>query len=46
MARNVTWADIIAEAEANGWDWYDQDGQTWTWLSFGVGQDYGVDSET
>ncbi len=46
MARNVTWADIIAEAEANGWDWYDQDGQTWTWLSFGVGQDYGVDTAT
>ncbi|MHA1851556.1 MAG: hypothetical protein ACTSW8_09920 [Candidatus Thorarchaeota archaeon] len=46
MAKNVTWADILAEAEANGWDWYSQDEQTWTWLSFGVGQDYGVESET
>jgi hypothetical protein len=46
MAQNATWADILAEAEENGWDWYSQDEQTWTWLSFGVGQDYGVDSES
>ncbi|TFG30231.1 hypothetical protein EU528_08500 [Candidatus Thorarchaeota archaeon] len=45
MARNVTWADILAEAEANGWDWYSQEEQTWTWLSFGVGQNYGVQGE-
>ncbi|MGD9395400.1 MAG: hypothetical protein PVJ05_03135 [Candidatus Thorarchaeota archaeon] len=46
MARNVTWEDILAEAEANGWDWFDQGEQEWTWLSFGVGQHYGVESET
>ncbi|MFW9836083.1 MAG: hypothetical protein ACFFE7_01080 [Candidatus Thorarchaeota archaeon] len=46
MGRNVTWEDILAEAEANGWDWFDQGEQEWTWLSFGVGQHYGVDSET
>jgi len=46
MAKNVTWADALAEAEANGWDWYSQEEQSWTWLSFGVGQNYGVDSET
>ncbi|MGY5873177.1 MAG: hypothetical protein RTV72_13080 [Candidatus Thorarchaeota archaeon] len=45
MAKNVTWADIIAEAEENGWDWYDQNEQTYSWLSFGVGQNYGVDSD-
>jgi hypothetical protein len=44
MARNVTWEDILAEALANGWDWMTQDEQTWTWLSFGVGQHYGVDA--
>jgi hypothetical protein len=42
MAKNVTWADIVAEAEEKGYDWIDSNEQTWTWLSFGVGQDYGV----
>jgi len=46
MAKNVTWADILEEAQANGWDWYSDNEQTWTWLSFGVGQNYGVESET
>ena len=46
MVNNVTWEDILAEAIANGWDWVSQDEQTWTWLSFGIGQDYGVESET
>lgn len=45
MVNNVTWEDILAEALANGWDWVSQDEQTWTWLSFGFGQDYGVDTE-
>ncbi len=44
--NNVTWEDLLAEAIANGWDWYSQDEQTWTWLSFGLGQDYGVGNET
>ena len=44
--NNVTWEDILAEAIANGWDWYSQEEQTWTWLSFGLGQDYGVGNET
>ncbi|MBD3404797.1 MAG: hypothetical protein GF411_01520 [Candidatus Lokiarchaeota archaeon] len=42
MAENVTWADILAEAEANGWDWISSNEQSWTWLSFGVGQNYGT----
>lgn len=42
MAKNVTWTDIVAEAEANGWDWITSNEQSWTWLSFGVGQDYGT----
>ena len=46
MAKNVTWEDILAEAAANGWDWISQEEQTWTWLSFGFGQDYGIESAT
>jgi hypothetical protein len=42
MAKNTTWADLVAEAEANGWDWITSNEQTWTWMSFGVGQDYGT----
>ncbi len=42
MARDVTWEDILADAEANGWDWITSNEQTWTWLSFGVGQNYGT----
>ncbi len=45
MAQNMTWQDILAEAEANGWDWFDQDGQTWTWLSFGIDQNYGTSAQ-
>ncbi|MHA1937513.1 MAG: hypothetical protein ACW97O_04820 [Candidatus Thorarchaeota archaeon] len=42
MAKNVTWADLVAEAELNGWDWITSNEQTWTWMSFGVGQEYGT----
>ncbi len=43
MAKNVTWQDLLQEAEENGWDWISDEGQTWTWLSFGIGQNYGTD---
>ncbi len=46
MAENVTWADILAEAEEEGWDWISGEEQTWSWLSFGVGQHYGIYSES
>ncbi len=42
MAKNVTWEDILAEALANGWDWMTSNEQTWTWLSFGISQNYGT----
>jgi hypothetical protein len=42
MARDVTWEDILADAEEHGWDWITSNEQTWTWLSFGVGQNYGT----
>ncbi|NHJ13417.1 MAG: hypothetical protein EAX95_07050 [Candidatus Thorarchaeota archaeon] len=46
MAKNVTWADIVAEAEENGWDWISSNEQSWTWLSFGISQDYRTDYES
>lgn len=42
MAQNVTWEDLLAQAEANDWDWISSNEQTWTWMSFGVGQNYGT----
>ncbi|MHA1907865.1 MAG: hypothetical protein ACW98Y_11265, partial [Candidatus Thorarchaeota archaeon] len=45
MANNVTWEDILQEAVDNGWDWMTSNEQTWTWLSFGIGQNYGTSYE-
>ncbi len=42
MAKNATWADIVAQAEANDWDWIKSNEQSRTWLSFGISQDYGT----
>ncbi len=42
MGKNITWADIVAEAKEQGWDWIDVGGQSWTWMSFGITQDYGT----
>ncbi|UCE11041.1 MAG: hypothetical protein JSW61_03665 [Candidatus Thorarchaeota archaeon] len=42
MTRNTTWEDILAEAEEMGWDWITSNEQTWTWMSFAVGQNYGT----
>ncbi|MFW9920953.1 MAG: hypothetical protein ACFFED_15235, partial [Candidatus Thorarchaeota archaeon] len=42
MAQNVTWQDILDDAIANGWDWITSNEQTWTWLSFGISQNYGT----
>jgi len=43
MIKNVTYADYLAEAEENGWDWVDTNEQTWTWISFGMNEEYGID---
>ncbi len=42
MVNNVTWDDILAEAQEQGWDWISEENQTWTWLSFGIDQSYGT----
>ena len=40
MLNNRTWADIVAEAKANGWDWLADSSQSYTWLDFGFDQSY------
>ncbi len=42
MAENVTWADLLQMAQENGWDWITSNEQTWTWMSFGIDQNYGT----
>ncbi|MGY5854005.1 MAG: hypothetical protein RTU92_10595, partial [Candidatus Thorarchaeota archaeon] len=41
MMTNTTWDDIVAEAQENGWDWIEEE-QSWTWLTFGISQNYGM----
>ena len=40
MARNDTWADLLARAEEEGWDWIEDNKHEWDWLWFGTQQDY------
>ena len=40
MARNMSWADIVAEAEERGWDWITDNNVTWTWFWFGIEEGY------
>ncbi len=40
MARNSTWADILARAEKEHWDWIEDNTNEWEWIWFGTQQDY------
>jgi hypothetical protein len=40
MLDNRTWADTVAEALENGWDWIESNTETYTWLDFGFSQSY------
>jgi len=40
MARNATWADLLDQAKREGWDWIQDNTNTWEWIWFGVQQDY------
>ena len=42
MFKNVTWQDILQQAQENGWDWISSNTQTWTWMAFGIDQNYGT----
>jgi hypothetical protein len=43
MVRNQTWEDVLAQAEANNWDWINSNQNNWNWLWFGTDQNYNVD---
>jgi hypothetical protein len=40
MTRNATWADLLEQANKEGWDWIDDNKHEWDWLTFGAQQDY------
>jgi len=40
MATNSTWADLLAKAQKEGWDWIKDNKHEWDWLWFGTQQDY------
>jgi len=40
MVRNSTWADVLAQARREGWDWITDKKNEWEWLWFGTQQDY------
>jgi len=40
MAKNSTWADILARAEREHWDWIEDNTNEWEWIWFGTQQDY------
>jgi len=40
MAKNSTWADILAQAEREHWDWIKDNTNEWDWIWFGTQQDY------
>jgi hypothetical protein len=42
MVRNQSWADVLAQAEANNWDWIKSNTNEWNWLWFGTDQNYNV----
>ncbi|MEM4735191.1 MAG: hypothetical protein QXS20_05675 [Candidatus Thorarchaeota archaeon] len=46
MVTNVSWADVVARAQARGWDWVTSNKQSWTWLTFAIQQYYGSGHST
>lgn len=40
MTKNMSWTDIIDKARKEGWDWIEDNVQTWTWLWFGFEENY------
>jgi len=40
MAKNFTWADVLARAEREHWDWFKDNTNEWEWIWFGTQQDY------
>ena len=40
MVKNATWADMLARAKQEGWNWISDKTNEWEWIWFGTQQDY------
>ena len=40
MVKNATWADMLARAKSEGWNWINDKTNEWEWIWFGTQQDY------
>jgi len=40
MVKNATWADMLARAKQEGWNWITDKTNEWEWIWFGTQQDY------
>ena len=43
MVNNQTWADVLAKAKTQNWNWINDKANEWNWLWFGTDQNYNVD---
>jgi hypothetical protein len=43
MFENRTYTDIIAEAQAEGWDWVEDNSQEWSWLWWELDEQYSTE---
>ncbi|MFW9833891.1 MAG: hypothetical protein ACFFEK_07860, partial [Candidatus Thorarchaeota archaeon] len=43
MFENRTYADVIAEAQANNWDWVEDNSQEWSWLWWELDEQYSTE---
>jgi len=46
VAKNTTFSEINADAYENGWNWVDEDVQSWSWLVFKIDQHYNSSYES
>jgi len=43
MFENRTYSDLIVEAEAEGWDWVEDNSQEWSWLWWELDEQYSTE---
>jgi hypothetical protein len=44
VVQNQTWSDILAQAQANNWNWIKSNTYQWSWLWFGTDQKYNANA--
>jgi hypothetical protein len=42
MVQNQTWADVLAKAKSQNWNWITDNTNQWNWIWFGTDQNYDV----